>query len=78
MLGVDSRLVLLSILKQAHRLYSNVYIYIYIYTKRITMCPPGYHHNGLMATPELGHRMYGILARSISHLNLYMHSVSEN
>ena len=27
------------------------------YTKRITMCPPGYHHNGFMATPELGHRM---------------------
>ena len=22
------------------------------------MCPPGYHHNGFMATPELGHRMY--------------------
>ncbi len=34
-------------------------IYIYIYTKRIAMCPPGYHHNGFMATPELGHRMYG-------------------
>ena len=23
------------------------------------MCPPGYHHNGFMATPELGDRMYG-------------------
>ena len=23
------------------------------------MCPPGDHHNGFMATPELGHRMYG-------------------
>ena len=23
------------------------------------MCLPGYHHNGFMATPELGHRMYG-------------------
>ena len=23
------------------------------------MCPPGYHHNVFMATPELGHRMYG-------------------
>ncbi len=30
-----------------------------MYTKCITMCPPGYHHNGFMATPELGHRMYG-------------------
>ena len=25
----------------------------------VTMCPPSYHHNGFMATPELGHRMYG-------------------
>ena len=25
------------------------------------MCPPGYHHNGFMATPELGHRMYGYI-----------------
>ena len=24
-----------------------------------TMCPPGCYHNGFMATPELGHRMYG-------------------
>ena len=23
-----------------------------------TMCPPGCYHNGFMATPELGHRMY--------------------
>ena len=24
-----------------------------------TMCPPGYHHNGIMAARELGHTMYG-------------------
>ena len=23
-----------------------------------TMCPPGYHHNGLLATHALGHIMY--------------------
>ena len=23
------------------------------------MCPPGCHHTGFMAAPELGHRMYG-------------------
>ena len=23
------------------------------------MCPPGYHHNGFMATHELGYMMYG-------------------
>ena len=27
--------------------------------KSVTMCPSGYHHNGFMSTPELGHRMYG-------------------
>ena len=36
-----------------------IYIYIYIYTIMYTMCPPGCYHNGFMATPELGHRMYG-------------------
>ena len=24
-----------------------------------TMCPPSYHHNGFLATHELGHMMYG-------------------
>ena len=24
-----------------------------------TMCHPGYHHNGFVATHELGHMMYG-------------------
>ena len=24
-----------------------------------TRCPPGYHHNGLVATHALGHMMYG-------------------
>ena len=23
------------------------------------MCPPGYHHNDIMAARELGHTMYG-------------------
>ena len=23
-----------------------------------TMCSPGYHHNGFVATPALGHKMY--------------------
>ena len=32
-------------------------IYIYIYNR--TMCPPGYHHNGIMAARELGQTMYG-------------------
>ncbi len=35
------------------------------------MCPPGYHHNGFMATPELGHRMYGYMYIYIP--SAYMH-----
>ena len=27
-----------------------------------TMCPPGYHHNGFVATHALGHMMYAHLA----------------
>ena len=33
-----------------------IYLYIYIYIQRITMCPHGYHHSGSMATPALGTR----------------------
>ena len=25
------------------------------------MCPPGYHHNGFVATHALGHMMYGLI-----------------
>ena len=32
-----------------------MYIYIYIYVIMKTMCPPGYHHNGFVATYTLGH-----------------------
>ena len=28
-----------------------------------TMCPPGYHHNGFVATHALGHMMYGTWAQ---------------
>ena len=28
------------------------------YTIMYTMCSPSCYHNGFMATPELGHRMY--------------------
>ena len=28
-----------------------------------TMCPPGYHHNGIVATHELGRMMYGYTLR---------------
>ena len=32
--------------------YNDIYYYD---TKSITLCPPGYHHNGFITTPELGH-----------------------
>ena len=34
---------------------------MYIYVIMKTMCPPGYHHNGLVATHALGHMMYGFI-----------------
>ena len=30
-----------------------------IYVIMKTMCPPGHHHNGFVATHVLGHMMYG-------------------
>ena len=36
-----------------------IYICIYIYVIMKTICPPGYHHNGFVATHRLGHMMYG-------------------
>ena len=36
-----------------------------------TMCPPGCYHNGFMATPELGHRMYGYTLL----YNLYIYTI---
>ena len=27
-----------------------------------TMCPPGYHHNGFVATHALGYMMYGCMS----------------
>ena len=43
-------------------IYMHIYlicITIYIYVIMKTMCPPGYHHNGFMATHTLEHMMYG-------------------
>ena len=34
-----------------------VYIYVYIYLIMKTMCPPGYHHNGFIATHAFWHEL---------------------
>ena len=36
-----------------------IYIYIYTYAAMKTICPPGYHHNGFVATHALRYLMYG-------------------
>ena len=36
-----------------------------IYVIMKTMCPPGYQHNGFVATHALGHMMYGYPIRFI-------------
>ena len=33
-----------------------------------TMCPPGYCHNGFVATDELGHMMYGTSRTQVHEL----------
>ena len=33
-------------------------MYIYVYVIMKTMCPPGYHHNGFVATHALGPYIY--------------------
>ena len=33
-----------------------------------TMCPPGYHHNGFVATHALGHMMYVYIYIYYAHL----------
>ena len=43
---------------KSHRSKMSV-IYIYVIMK--TMCPPGYHHNGFVATHALEHMMYGYI-----------------
>ena len=47
-------------------IYIYIYLYIHIYMQSCnmqyaimkTMCPSGYHHNGIVATHALGHMMY--------------------
>ena len=34
-----------------------------------TMCPPGYHHNGFVATHALGHMMYGSSCTSCAQVH---------
>ena len=38
-----------------------------------TMCPPGYHHNGFVATHALGHMMYGIYIYVYTVYGIYIY-----
>ena len=40
-----------------------------IYEIMKTMCPPGYHHNGFVATHALGHMMYGTSCAQVHELH---------
>ena len=47
---------------------------VHIYAVMKTMYPPGYHHNGFMATHALGHRMYGYTLLYIyTHIYIYLY-----
>ena len=43
-------------------IYLYIYTYTYIYAIFKTMCPPGHHHNGFMATHALEMCGYTLLA----------------
>ena len=45
-----------------------------IYAIMKTMCPPGYHHNGFVATLALGHMMYGSRCASRTQVHELLHS----
>ena len=47
----------LNLFKGNSRLKATLSLYIYAIMK--TMCPPGFHHNGFVATHALGLMMYG-------------------
>ena len=38
-----------------------------------TMLPPGYHHNGFVATHALGHMMYGYVYIYYSFIYLFIY-----
>ena len=42
----------------------SIYTYIYIYAVMKTICPPGYHHNGFVATHALAHVHHHYLHRT--------------
>ena len=40
------------------------------------MCPPGYHHNGFVATHALGHMMYGCtVVRLYIYIYIYIYFI---
>ena len=41
-----------------------------------TMCPPGYHHNGFVATHALGHMMYRFIYIYIYIYDVHLHIYS--
>ena len=40
-----------------------------------TMCPPGYHHNGFVATHVLGHIMYVYTHDVYVYTYTYIHTI---
>ena len=44
-----------------------------IYAIMKTMCPPGYHRNGFVATHALGHMMYGLYIYIYIYMYIYLY-----
>ena len=51
----------------------NIYVYVYVFVIMKTMCPPGYHYNGFVATYTLGHIMYVIKCKIYIYIHIYIY-----
>ena len=49
----------------------HIYIYIYMYVIMKTMCPPGYHQNGFVATNALEHMYVTYITCKCSAVDIF-------
>ena len=52
-------------------IYVYIYIYIYMYVIMKTMCPPGYHQNGFVATNALEHMYVTYITCKYSAVDIF-------
>ena len=61
-------------------IYIHIYIYLYVIAIMKIMCPPGYHHNGFVATfwqlyTHLGSVKFGHCVSWVTYDHLYIYNI---